>query len=331
MTDGRALQESVAFRRSAALPGVEIMDVDWSPRDWRWFNTAYSVVLIHNWHGEAHYRGRRHVVKPGVGFYTEPGETHSTPRVERVGCFKVFAFEPTIFHEYLLDQEIPARHAHLTKAVSPMSPSLTRSLVALSRAFDTAESPLEAQSCFTDIVAVMASELVEQSRPSGASLLPATKAAERVRDCLHEDRSGIDLTTLAREIGLSRFQVLRAFKRRYGLPPHAYQLSLRVARARRLLQLGMPPGDVAAECGFVDQSHLTRHFRQFLGVTPMAYARGASAMAQNDGVATRASLGDRDAQAERLGPDAAPLLQSIAYPGGATHLGRDTRSRKRAT
>jgi AraC-like DNA-binding protein len=271
MTDFTLLQESVAFRRTDALAGVEIMDVEWSARDWRCFNTAYSVTLIRSWHGEAQYRGRRHAVKPGVGFYTEPGETHSTPRVDRAGCFSVYVFEPETFHEYLRDQGVAVTCAHLTKAVSVMSPALTCSLLALSRAFDTAPSPLHAQSCFADVVAAMASELVEQGRPNATPLDTAAQA-ERIRDCLHDDRDGIDLTTLARETGLSRFQVLRTFKRRYGLPPHAYQLAVRLARARHLLADGMAPANVATECGFVDQSHLTRHFRQFLGVTPMAYA-----------------------------------------------------------
>jgi AraC-like DNA-binding protein len=282
MADLVSLQESVAFRRNDALAGVEIMDVQWSARDWRWFHTAYGVAFIQNWHGEAQYRGRRHAVKPGVGFYTEPGETHSTPRVNRAGCFNVFMFEPETFHEYLRDQEIGVTCAHLTKAVSVMSPALTSSLLALSCAFDTAPSPLHAQSCFADVVVAMASDLVEQGRSNATYLDPPAQAAERIRDCLHEDRDGIDLSTLARETGLSRFQVLRTFKRRYGLPPHAYQLAVRLARARHLLADGMAPAKVATECGFVDQSHLTKHFRQFLGVTPMAYANaGASGKAQN--------------------------------------------------
>ena len=276
MTDFTLLQESVTFRRTDALAGVEIMDVEWSARDWRCFNTAYSVTLIHNWHGEAQYRGKRHAVKPGVGFYTEPGETHSTPQVDRVGCFSVYVFEPETFHEYLRDQGVAVTRAHLTKAVSVMSPALTSSLLALSCAFDTPPSPLHAQSCFADVVAAMASELVERGRSNATPLDAAAQAAERIRDCLHEDRNGIDLTTLAIETGLSRFQVLRTFKRRYGLPPHAYQLAVRLARARQLLADGMAPAKVAMECGFVDQSHLTKHFRQCLGVTPMAYAKAGA-------------------------------------------------------
>ena len=87
----------------------------------------------------------------------------------------------------------------------------------------------------------------------------------------------LDLHALATKVGLSRFQVLRAFRKRYGLPPHAYQLCVRVARARDLLRAGQAPAEVAAECGFADQSHLGRHFKHMLGVTPAQYARARKA------------------------------------------------------
>ena len=59
----------------------------------------------------------------------------------------------------------------------------------------------------------------------------------------------------------------------FGIAPHQYLTSRRVDRARRLLLDGRPPGEVAALTGFHDQSHLTRHFRRLVGVTPGRYAR----------------------------------------------------------
>lgn len=67
--------------------------------------------------------------------------------------------------------------------------------------------------------------------------------------------------------------LVRAFSGVYGIAPHQYLNSRRVDRARRLLLEGRSPGDVAAATGFFDQSHLTRHFRKLVGVTPGRYAR----------------------------------------------------------
>jgi AraC-like DNA-binding protein len=64
---------------------------------------------------------------------------------------------------------------------------------------------------------------------------------------------------------------VRRFKSEVGLPPHTYQIALRLQLARRLIERGTRPADAAAEAGFTDQSHLHRHFRR-MGMTPGAYA-----------------------------------------------------------
>jgi AraC-like DNA-binding protein len=77
--------------------------------------------------------------------------------------------------------------------------------------------------------------------------------------------------------------LVRAFSRQFGISPHQYMTSRRVDLARRLLLDGMPPSLAAAEAGFYDQSHLSRHFSHVLGTTPGKYARSgcgpATAMA----------------------------------------------------
>jgi AraC-like DNA-binding protein len=72
---------------------------------------------------------------------------------------------------------------------------------------------------------------------------------------------------------MSRFHLARGFAREFGLPPHAYQIALRVERARALLARGLRAVDVAAAVGFADQSHFARHFTRAVGVTPGRYAR----------------------------------------------------------
>jgi AraC-like DNA-binding protein len=53
-------------------------------------------------------------------------------------------------------------------------------------------------------------------------------------------------------------------------------LRVRIGLAQRALRAGLPSADVAANHGFVDQSHFSRHFKQLVGVTPVAYARARS-------------------------------------------------------
>lgn len=99
-------------------------------------------------------------------------------------------------------------------------------------------------------------------------------AARRARDLLIDrlaDPPSLDM--LASAVHTAPFSLLRAFKDQYGLPPHAYLTQQRVYRARELLDGGRPPADAAVEVGFVDQAHLSRHFRRIVGVPPGRYQR----------------------------------------------------------
>ncbi len=132
---------------------------------------------------------------------------------------------------------------------------------------------MQMQSQVLELSELMIGELIQGARQPRPIAGPRLRAAARMRECLNEEGLNVDLETLAKRAGLSRFQALRAFKQRYGLPPHAYQLCLRMNHARRLLLEGVPAADVALRCAFADQSHFNRNFKKFFAVTPMRYAR----------------------------------------------------------
>jgi AraC-like DNA-binding protein len=82
----------------------------------------------------------------------------------------------------------------------------------------------------------------------------------------------VSLAALSSVAALSRFELVRRFRRDTGLTPHAFQTNLRIARARDMLNRGEPAAQVAAQCGFADQPHLTRTFKRAVGVTPARFA-----------------------------------------------------------
>lgn len=83
----------------------------------------------------------------------------------------------------------------------------------------------------------------------------------------------IDLTHLARIVGLTPWHLVRVVARHTGLPPHAHLVSRRCRAARDLLAGPDRLADIAAATGFADQSHLTRAFRAHFGLTPGAYRK----------------------------------------------------------
>lgn len=87
------------------------------------------------------------------------------------------------------------------------------------------------------------------------------------------------LADVAQVAGLSVTHMKTRFRESTGLPVHQYVLRRRVDRAKTLLLDGrLPISQVAAVTGFAHQSHLSRHVRRLLGVTPSALRRGTPAL-----------------------------------------------------
>jgi AraC-like DNA-binding protein len=82
----------------------------------------------------------------------------------------------------------------------------------------------------------------------------------------------ISLDALARIACLSKYHLTRVFHSVYGLPPHAYQLQLRLTFAKRLISHGLSVAAAAQTAGFAGPVHLHRHFRARYGVAPGHYA-----------------------------------------------------------
>jgi AraC-like DNA-binding protein len=105
-------------------------------------------------------------------------------------------------------------------------------------------------------------------RPAGRE----PRAIRVAREFLDEHAGdNVTLRDLAGQTGLTPSHLCRAFRQATGMTPHAYQLQIRVRHAKALLLAGHPIALAAADAGFWDQAHLTRHFKRTMGVSPGRY------------------------------------------------------------
>lgn len=81
----------------------------------------------------------------------------------------------------------------------------------------------------------------------------------------------LSLDRMCRCVGLSKSTLLRAFARSKGVTPYSYLENIRVGKAKRLLEQGVPPVEAALQTGFSDQSHFTNCFNRFIGLSPGVY------------------------------------------------------------
>jgi AraC-like DNA-binding protein len=95
-------------------------------------------------------------------------------------------------------------------------------------------------------------------------------AVEHAFGRLVRSRGGVPVAELARETGWSRRHLAARFRTEVGLTPKVFGRILRFRRAAA--ELASPAGrslaEIALDCGYYDQAHLNRDFREFSGRTP---------------------------------------------------------------
>jgi transcriptional regulator GlxA family with amidase domain len=164
----------------------------------------------------------------------------------------------------------------LADVVFPQPVIADRALVAaferLHAALDSSATRLERD----ERLAEWLREVIERcsaERPARSPLSGRDDRALRLAFDYLAERSerNVGLDELAAAAGIGKFRLIRLFRERTGLPPHAMQIAHRVRAARRHLEAGEPIADTAFATGFADQSHMHRHFQRSLGLTPARY------------------------------------------------------------
>lgn len=240
----------------------------------RHFHEGYALGVIESGALGFRYLGRDCLAPAGAVNMVAPGEVHDGhPASPHGWTYRMF---------YLEASEVERVAAGLTdgRAVLPVfaggvvhDPLLAGSIRSLHLDLEAGlPTLLEGQSRLSAILEAWISRHAE-SRPrlrGGLEHAAVDRARQYLREWVAEP---VSLAELAGVSGLSGCHLNRVFSRMVGLPPHAYQIQLRVERARGLLAAGMSPAEAAASSGFADQSHLNRHFRRLTGVTPGAYGK----------------------------------------------------------
>jgi AraC-like DNA-binding protein len=222
-------------------------------------------------------RGRQsHVLRPGQLGLLDPSGPHTGSPAEGGpwGC-RLLVIEVADLKEAAADPEAGGT-ADLWFP-DPVLPdrALARRFAALHRDLAGPASGLERQSALTAWLqdAAAGSPSARRGTSLGARRVDHA-AVRRARERIADDpAANVSLDELAAVAGVSKYRLVRLFRAACGVPPHAFQISLRVTRARRLLEQGVAPAAAAVLVGFHDQSHLHRHFRRQLCLTPGQYVR----------------------------------------------------------
>lgn len=247
-----------------------IADAQRVPRHW---HEEYQFSLTQIGAGELQYRGQRLLTPPASLFVVHPGEVHSNLPEQSGVSYRMMLVGTGLMHRVAAEVYGKASALPFFPTTVIFDQALLRQYLALQLVLEQATTSLERQSLLLDLLAALMSRFAA-SRPASRTFGLERKVIRRACEYLAEHYAeNVSLDYLAQIANLSPFHFNRVFAQQFGMPPHAYQTRLRITRAKALLRQGWAIPEVALQTGFADQSHLNRHFKRLVTVTPGQYRK----------------------------------------------------------
>ncbi|MFM7427826.1 MAG: AraC family ligand binding domain-containing protein [Elainella sp.] len=270
--------EQAKFWRDPALHNLELLRATYVTHCFaRHTHDSYAIGVIEAGVEEFFYLGSTHRATPNCIVNVHPGEPHNGHAGVPDGWkYRMFYPEVSLLQQALAELTETDCQNSLPYFPSPViqDEALAGQLRRLHRSLEASDTRLERDSRFLWAFAQLVLRHAEQ-RPWIKPVQTEALAIQQALDYLQAHYAqSVSLDQLAQIAQLKPLRLLRVFQRTVGLPPHAYLVQLRVAQAKQLLAQGAPIAQVAYDTGFTDQSHLNRHFKRAMGVTPGQYAAG---------------------------------------------------------
>jgi AraC-like DNA-binding protein len=253
-------------QRSSRFPGIELI---WARPTGPYpphISMTPKVALVSHGAKEYRYRRRSWVAPSESLVFANAGEAHAGCPVGKSYEVLMLSFEPKA-----LDQP-QTTFDDIVVTDGALAHSFRSVCAAISGG--TTTSSLHAGVVLAELVTRLGQRSAS-GRPEAPQIVREPTSVRRALEMLRELYAAqLSLDDLVATSRLPKPRFLRAFKEAVGLPPHRYQLQLRVEHAKRLIAKGTPIAEASAATGFFDQSHFHRHFMRIVGVSPGIYRGG---------------------------------------------------------
>jgi AraC-like DNA-binding protein len=233
------------------------------------FHEGFGIGVVERGADVFDYRGTKQAAAAGDIIIFNPAEVHDGHAADETGwTFRMMYIDPE--HLRMAREQITGKSSDIpffSKSVVSDADT-ARLLVRLHQALETSVTTLERESLFllamTQLIKRHADSATTQDKTGNEHA-----AVARLLEYLHANAcQDVKLDELARIAFLSPFHLLRVFRKETGITPHAYQIQLRVEKAKRLLRDRFTIAEAAHAAGFFDQAHFSKQFKRYVGVTP---------------------------------------------------------------
>ena len=236
------------------------------------FHDYYVIGFIENGRRCLLCRGREHMINAGDMVIFNPLDTHTCePADGKALDYRCINIKPDIMRRAVREITGEERLPRFTQNViyhSELAPCLREVHLMIMEE----QSDFKKEELFLFLIEQLLAEYSD-AVPAPAPPEPSLEI-KAVCDYLESDYAqAITLDDLSSLTGLSKYHLLRSFTRQKGISPYSYLETIRIGKAKKLLENGVLPIDTAFQTGFSDQSHFTNFFKKFIGLTPRQYMK----------------------------------------------------------
>ena len=268
-----SVHEHIKFWHDATLSNLELLHATYVTHTFApHSHEGYVIGVIEQGAEQFAYRRSQHVAPVGSIVCINPGEMHTGSSAAEHG-WTYRTLYPSIELLQRAVSDLTGRQRDIPFFAEPVvhDPEMMMEISLTHRVLEEQASVLERESRLLWTLArfiVRYADDHPRPRPFAKEQMGIQRACSYLEENYAEN---VSLEQLAAIAHLSPFHLLRSFRDQVGLPPHAYQIQLRIMHAKHMLRRGVPCVETAVAVGFADQSHFTKHFKRNVGVPPGLY------------------------------------------------------------
>lgn len=265
-------KEDISVWRLEDIEGVELRSgvAVKAPYPKHW-HEEYQFCFITEGGGELIYRGASHETPKISLFVVHPGEVHANR--SETGCsFRSIYIKPQIVKDALASSDGECRNLPFFSDPMIFDKEIIADYLKFHNSLENSDTTLERETVMLEMITKLVERYASCEKNLAEIFGKEHKAVGKVRDYIVANYDqNISLKKLSKLVNLSPYHLNRVFSEEIGMPPHAFQTQVRIAKAKEMIKRGVSLSDVALSAGFADQSHFNRHFKRLMKITPGEY------------------------------------------------------------
>lgn len=234
------------------------------------FHEYYVIGFIEKGQRRLSCKNREYTIEPGDLLLFNPQDNHTCEQIDgKTLDYRCINIQPDIMSKAVFEITEKKYLPYFTPQVIFHS-ELVAVLRELHQMLMEEEKDFRKEEIFFFLLEQLIEEYTEQEVPMVN--MEQSMEAKAICEFLEEHyMENIALEDLCKLTGLSKYYLLRSFTKQKGISPYSYLETIRINKAKKMLEQGVLPIDVALQTGFTDQSHFSNFFKRFIGLTPKQY------------------------------------------------------------